>query len=172
MMPSTLCFPNKFFVEAGCYDGEGVRRAIDEGCFERIYAIEPVHRFYERCVQCFAEHSQVTILEGEPSRVLPELLQKIDQPATFWLDGHYSAIPHFDNKTQIPILQELDAIHHHDIKNHTILIDHARLFGTIDFAYIELGDVLQKIREINPQYQISYLDGYLHNDVLVAKISK
>ena len=172
MMPSSFCFPNKYFIESGCYDGEGVQRAIDEGCFERIYAIEPLHLFYERCRESFAQYPHVTILEGDPSNVLPGLLKKIEAPATFWLDWHYSAIPRVDDKAQIPILKELDAIYHHDIKTHTILVDHVRLFGTIDFDYIELEDILKKVREINPNYLISFLDGYIHNDVLVAQISK
>lgn len=171
MMPSSLNFPNKYFVQSGCYDGEGVQRAIDEGCFEQIYAIEPVHRFYERCCQQFSHYTQVTILAGDPSSVLPELLKKIDAPATFWLDGHYSAILRIDEQTQIPIIKELNAIQHHYIKSHTILMDHARLFGSIDFRYFELEDILQKLREINPQYLISFLDGYIYNDVLVAKIT-
>ncbi|MBF8263333.1 MAG: hypothetical protein HW387_998 [Parachlamydiales bacterium] len=172
MMPSSLFFPNKYFIELGCFDGEGVQRALDEKCFERIYAIEPIHRFYNRCCDRFTHHSCVMILEGEPLNVLPGLLNKIEAPATFWLDGHYSAIANIENKAQIPIIKELDAIQHHNIKTHTILVDHVRLFGSVDFDYIALEDILQKIQMINPQYKISYLDGYLHNDVLLVQIPK
>ena len=73
-------------------------------------------------------------------------------------------------KTNSPILQELDQIKKHHIKSHTILIDDVRLFGTHEFDYVTLDQIIDKILEINPSYKISFVPGYVNNDILVAQI--
>lgn len=69
-----------------------------------------------------------------------------------------------------PILQELEAIKNHPIKNHTILIDDVRMFGTRDFDGVTLDQITDKLREINPNYSIFFEKGYQANDILVACI--
>lgn len=73
-------------------------------------------------------------------------------------------------KTYSPVLQELEQIKKHPIKNHTILIDDVRLFGTIEFDYVTLDQIIDKVLEINPNYNISFVPGYVQNDILVAQI--
>jgi L-rhamnose mutarotase len=65
-------------------------------------------------------------------------------------------------------MEELKQIKDHSIKNHTILIDDRRLFGTADFLDISEDTIKAAILEINPNYQFSYENGFIENDILVA----
>jgi hypothetical protein len=122
------------------------------------------------CKKRFSKNKNVVVLEGDSSKEFDAILAKIDAPATFWLDGHYSWGETAKGETNTPLVQELDAIMKHSIKNHTILIDDVRQFGTVEFDFLTLDQIIQKIREINPKYAFSFEDGYVKNDVLVAQV--
>jgi hypothetical protein len=160
---------NPCFIETGSYYGDGIQMALDAG-FEMVYSIELSPEFYEHCKNRFASQSSVLILQGDSTTVLPELLKQINDPATFWLDGHYSWGNTARGNTNSPILAELEAIKQHQVKTHTILVDDIRQCGTIEFDYVELEDIIDKILEINPDYVISFEDGVVPNDVLIAKV--
>jgi hypothetical protein len=99
------------------------------------------------------------------------LLKRIDGPATFWLDGHYSCVAMAGKgETNTPLLAELESIRQHPVKTHTILIDDIRLLATEHLDYLTLDQITKKILEINPNYQITFEDGVISNDVLVAFI--
>lgn len=163
-------YPNAYFIETGTSWGNGVQMALDAG-FDEIYSIELNPLSYEICRNRFDSDIRVTLIEGDSAYILPVLLPYIHVPMTFWLDGHYSP-GNISSKgdTNTPILAELEAIGQHPIKTHTILIDDVRLFGTQEFDHISLDDIIQKILEINPNYTFFFEDGYVPNDVLVAKV--
>ncbi len=165
-------FPNKYFIETGSYQGDGIRMALNTGRFQTIYSIELFPAFYKKCSRLFASNPSVKLYLGDSSDVLPIILKEIDAPATFWLDGHFSGPGTGKGNTNTPLMAELENIRQHSIKTHTLLIDDVRLFGTAEFDFVKLDDVIAKILEINPDYQISYEDGYCRNDVLVAKIQR
>jgi hypothetical protein len=149
-------YKNDYFIESGSHKGDGIQMALDAG-FSKIYSVELAPHFYQLCKKRFSKNKNVVVLEGDSSKEFDAILAKIDAPATFWLDGHYS-------------WGELDAIMKHSIKNHTILIDDVRQFGTVEFDFLTLDQIIQKIREINPKYAFSFEDGYVKNDVLVAQV--
>ena len=77
-------------------------------------------------------------MQGDSSKVLPELLDKIKKPCLFWLDGHYSGGITGKGDLNTPILNELKSIFSHQIKDHVILIDDARCFtGEEDYPTIK-----------------------------------
>lgn len=162
-------YPNKYFIETGSLYGDGCQMALDAG-FKYVYTIELAPHLYRHCVQRFDSNPQVKVLQGDSTYLLPQILREIDAPATFWLDGHYSWGETARGDTNTPIFAELEAIRQHPIKTHTILIDDVREFGTIEFDYIELDEIIEKIMEINPNYRISFEDGHCPHDVLVAEI--
>lgn len=163
-------YPNKYFIETGSYMGGGIKMALDVG-FSRVYSVELAPYYHKYCCDLFVDCPNVTILLGDSTYVLPKILEEIDAPATFWLDGHYSCFTGCGKgETNSPILLELEVIGKHHIKTHTIMIDDVRLFGTIQFDFVELDDVIEKIKEINPDYVITFENGYTFNDVLVAYI--
>ncbi|HAB99807.1 MAG TPA: hypothetical protein DCE71_08305 [Parachlamydiales bacterium] len=162
--------PNKYFIETGSYYGYGIKRALHSGLFEKIYSIEMAPELYEHCRKEFADYPQVELFLGDSSVLLSELLAHIEAPATFWLDSHYSSENTAKGLTHNPILHELDRIKEHFIKNHTIMIDDAKLFGTAEFDFIEIDDIKKKILEINPNYKISLYSRKNPDDMLLAVV--
>jgi len=160
---------NPIFIETGSCVGDGIACALKAG-YKEIHSIELSPDFYQKCVVRFKNNPNVHLYLGDSSIVLKEILKNIKKPATFWLDGHYSWNGTARGDTNTPILKELAIIGDHSIKTHTILIDDVREFGTVEFDFIELDDILKALEKINPNYLISYENGYIANDVLVAEI--
>lgn len=162
-------FPNRFFVETGSYEGEGISQAVNAG-FAEIHSIELSELFYAKCQERFKNQSNVHLWLGDSGVILQNIISTISEPITFWLDGHWSGEPTARGKTNTPILEELNAIQRHPIKTHIILIDDVRCFGQEEFDYIKLSGIIRKIFEINRNYKITYARGHKHNDILVAQI--
>lgn len=161
-------YPNKYFIETGSYEGDGIQNALTAG-FHEIYSIELSPYYYEQASDRFKKFENVHILYGDSSYILKELLQQIDAPATFWLDGHYSYGNTAKGNGNTPLLMELRAIQEHPINTHTILIDDIRCFGTADFDFIRLEEAIQLLKTINPNYIITFENGHVCKDVLVAR---
>lgn len=165
-------FPNKYFIETGSYLGDGIRQAVRAGCFEAIHSIELNEGYFNHLSRAFSRQKNVTLWQGNSGDLLPLVLSQIDAPATFWLDAHYSGGDTARGDRLSPILEELDSIQRHPIHTHTILIDDVRLFGTSEFDYVTLDQIIEKLKEINPDYQFKFLDCAAgRGDVLVAYVS-
>lgn len=167
-----LQFKNHYFVESGTYAGDGIKMALDAG-FQEIFSIEILPQYYKNCITKFANYNNVHLILGDSVKIFPEILKKIDAPATFWLDAHFCS---YDGKRQregyiaktTSLEEELLAIRNHPIKEHTILIDDVRLFDTAHMERISLKKVKDLLRSINPDYRIFFIDGSYPNDILVA----
>ena len=170
MLRSFPYCPNKYFIETGSYYGQGIQSALNSNLFEEIYSIELAPHFYEHCKRTFAHRPNVKLFLGNSGEILPKILSQIEAPATFWLDGHYSSDNTAKGITNNPILDELESIKQHHIKNHIIMIDDVRLFGTSEFDFIEIEEIKQKVLEINQNYKITFYDGTIPNDILVAMV--
>jgi hypothetical protein len=161
-------YPNPVFVETGTWHGDGVQQAIDEG-FTKIYSIELSIDLYKMCCERFKDIPTVTLIQGDSHLVLDNLLNTIDEPITFWLDGHFSGDDTVMGKYNSPLMQELNAIERHKIKTHTILIDDLRCWNMGDHRFDE-ESLRKKLLKINPQYKLLLEDGTVTDDILVAKI--
>ncbi|HVF48706.1 MAG TPA: hypothetical protein VNA19_01390 [Pyrinomonadaceae bacterium] len=143
------------FVETGTYLGEMVEAM--RARFRKVYSVELSAELCARAREMFARYPHVEILQGDSSDMLPLILGRIVEPALFWLDGHFSGGFTAQGPLDYPILKELEHIRRHEIKNHVILIDDARLFeGTPNAPAKE--QVLARLREINPAYIIEEKD--------------
>jgi len=114
-------------VETGTYKGEMIAALHD--LFEKVYSIELSEKYARRARVYFRTRKNVTILDGDSGEIIGELLKEIDQPALFWLDGHWSADETARGKKSTPIMEELDHILRGKGLRHVILIDDARAFG-------------------------------------------
>ena len=161
-------FKNNILVESGSLTGGGVQDALDCG-YKRVISFEVAPSFVEHCRNRFKNNENVSII-GDTSANMFEHIKSISEPITFWLDGHYSGGTTSYKDVYCPILQELDAIGRHHLKNHVILIDDVRLFGTAEFDHIQLEDVKKKILNINPNYKFTLFDGYVKDDILCASL--
>jgi hypothetical protein len=164
-------YPNDIFVETGTLYGEALRLAIQCG-FKKIYSIEINSDLVKTNRLQFAEHIEtglVEIIEGDTSIVFPELVKRLDGRTTFWLDAHWDGGPMGTVKCPLPM--ELDAIQTHAIKNHTIMIDDRRCFGIGNWgAGIVESEIISKVKDINPLYEIGYEDGCIPNDIITAVV--
>ncbi len=125
----------RVLVETGTYLGDAIQACLHS--FSRIHSIELGEDLHRRAVERFNRHPHVRLWHGDSSEVLPVVLGQLDQPALFWLDGHYSAGITAKGDKETPIWAELEAILAHPVKGHVILIDDARMFdGTHDYPTV------------------------------------
>lgn len=152
--------------ETGTHRGDGVKNALEAG-FNKIISVEILPELYEECVNRFSKEikeGKVHLFLGDSNSKMEEMLQLIDQPAVFFLDGH------FNNGD--PLWGELEIIKKHSIKEHTIIVDDIpNYFGTGT-------TVKEKLLEINPNYIFEYEDSYnpgtdkIHkNHQLISKLN-
>jgi hypothetical protein len=129
-------FQLEILVETGTFMGEMIDAVLDE--FREIHSIELGSDLCEKARQRFAGAAHIHIHHGDSAQVLPEILRRLREPALFWLDGHYSKGITAKGQKNTPILEELEAIYQHEVKEHVILIDDARLFdGSRDYPRLE-----------------------------------
>jgi hypothetical protein len=161
---------NPVFIETGSYMGDGIQQAIDAG-FKKIISIELSPYYYEFCKNRFSQNSNVLILQGESFEELEKILPFIDEEITFWLDGHHSCGNTALGKYWAPLIQELDIIQKHKIKNHKIMIDDMRCWKVFEEKHgFCTEDIIKKLKLINENYKIDYENGAEINDILIAHI--
>ena len=114
------------FIETGTYLGSMVNATKDT--FARIISIELDPALYERARKRFSAFSHITILQGDSSQILGQILASIQEPCLFWLDAHHSGMLTARGSLESPIVQEMDHILNHPIVGHVVLIDDARIF--------------------------------------------
>lgn len=122
-------------IETGTYYGDMV--AAQLGNFERIISIELSDKLYKKAVERFKGVENVTLLHGDSGKLLPAIVKTLHEPATFWLDGHYSRGVTARGDKDTPVKDELKAILNHHIR-HKILMDDARHYtGDNDYPTID-----------------------------------
>lgn len=140
-------YETRVMVETGTFMGDMVQAMRRH--FDKVFSIELSSDLFRRACDRFLNSKNVKIMQGDSAIILPRILESINQPTLFWLDGHYSeGITALGDK-ETPILAELDHILRHSIQGHVILIDDARCFnGTHD--YPTLSELRQYIEQRRP----------------------
>ncbi len=122
-------FQNKFninvLIETGTFRGEMIYAQRNN--FNKIISIELSKELFEIARKRFKDYKNVEIINGNSGEIFESLIIKINEPAIFWLDGHYSGFETAKGDMETPIMRELQFILESKI-NHIILIDDARLF--------------------------------------------
>lgn len=123
-------------VETGTYLGEMLEAM--RGHFSELYSVELDPELHRRARARFARYSHIHLLQGDSGVVLEGLLEQIDTPCLFWLDGHWSGGDSARGGRETPIRAEAEAIVRHRRTDHVILIDDARCFnGEGDYPTLE-----------------------------------
>ncbi|MEX0849080.1 MAG: hypothetical protein WD055_02530 [Candidatus Dependentiae bacterium] len=166
-------YANYYFVETGTSAGHGLQKAIATGAFKEFRSIEFKESTYRKVRNRFASHSNVAIYKGSSATDLWDIIKDLDKPATFWLDAHVWPV-RADGGKNCPLIEELEQISWHPIKTHTILIDDMHCAGTEAFDGLIQADLIAKIKEINPNYDVYYIpggdDGEYPQNVMVAVV--
>lgn len=129
----------KVLIETGTY--KGAMLEAQRKRFDHLYSIELFEPLYQAARERLGKARNVSLLQGDSAIVLPALVQSLDEPALFWLDGHYSGLGTGRGASDSPVLHELAAIANspHSQK-HAVLIDDAREFSGRD-GYPTLGQL-------------------------------
>lgn len=129
------CFGLRHFVETGTYMGDMAHAVRDR--FDRIVTVELDSGFCKAARWRLRKLTHVTVIEGDSSKVLPQILQATHEPCLFWLDAHYSGWPTSKTDVETPIVRELELILDHPVREHVVLIDDACCFnGENDYPSI------------------------------------
>ncbi|MEJ7913683.1 MAG: hypothetical protein WKF70_11055 [Chitinophagaceae bacterium] len=130
-------------IETGTFLGDMVD--AQKNNFQKIYSVELSEKLFKKARKRFQDSNHIEIIQGDSSTVLNKVVEGLDVPALFWLDGHYSGgITALGNK-ECPVPEELQIILNSPI-GHVILIDDARLFnGTQSYPTVdEINLILKK----------------------------
>lgn len=145
-------------IETGTYMGDMVE--AQKNNFKKIISIELGEDLYNDAKNRFKENKNILIVKGDSGNVLPSILSDLNEPAIFWLDGHYSAGITAKGEKDCPIFEELDAIFQSKKLNHILLIDDARCFnGEVDYPTLE--QLIEYVKGKNQNYQVE-----IKNDII------
>jgi hypothetical protein len=145
----------RVLVETGTYFGDTTDavRAV----FDRVYSIELDVELHAGAARRFRQDRKVRLLQGDSGERIKDVLGEIREKALFWLDGHYSAGITAKGALETPILQELNHIFAHSVRDHVLLIDDARCFG-VDADYPSIEQLEQHVRMHRPDAKIEVKD--------------
>jgi hypothetical protein len=125
-------FGLKVLVETGTHHGDMVEAT--KHVFDEIYSIELSFELFEKATARFQSDPHIHIIHGDSGEklgpIVEPIVDRIDRPALFWLDGHYSGGDTARGDKDTPIVEELHHILNAKEKRHVALIDDARCFGT------------------------------------------
>lgn len=158
------------FIETGTYLGQTIDMVLATGLYKAIHSVELNDKLFEDAKKKYQNVENVFLWHGDSVDQLEVIIKTLTGPATFWLDAHASGPLVGGKSGGSPVLDELDIIASHPCKEHTIIIDDCRLFGSAEWSYVKKEDAVQRIMGINPKYYIHYLDGHIRNDVLWATV--
>jgi hypothetical protein len=142
----------RILVETGTYKGDMILAQKD--FFKKIYSIELGETLFEKAKKRFRNYSHVTLLRGNSGEVINRVLGELEEPAIFWLDGHYSGGITAKIEKYSPIIEELRALISNNRLQHIILIDDARGF-TGEQGYPTIEEMKDMARKDFPGYHFS-----------------
>ena len=146
-------------VETGTYLGHMIYSQRNN--FKKIYSIELSLSLWEKAKEKFHSYKHIELIQGDSGKVLSTIVQKLDDRALFWLDGHYSGGITAKGEKECPIFEELNAIFNNNLYQHTILIDDAFLFvGANDYPSID--ELTSYLNKLNVNYKLS-----IENNIII-----
>jgi len=166
-------YVNKNFIETGSFKGDGIETALRSG-FKNIYSIEVDPVWYGRCKKRFIGKDNIYLYLGDSPAVLPEILKKIQEPSTFWLDAHPNGVSSGSGRVKCPILGEIALVLGHNT-SHTLLIDDREFFAGNGIDYwgnVNESQIMEEIKKYSDKVTVSYEDGRKKNNVIVIREKK
>ena len=146
------------FVETGTHRGEMVYAVLKD--FESIFTIELDRELHDFSKRRFRLHRHVTLIHGDSSACLEKVIDELQGPSVFWLDGHYSGCETARGVQDSPIQKELESILVDRRYRHLILVDDARCFiGRGGYPKLE-----ELISYVQQRYSCCRIDVF--NDVI------
>jgi hypothetical protein len=150
-------FGPRVFIETGTFAGSMIDAVRSR--FDRVVSIELDPTWHARAIERFRPDSRVTLLLGDSALILPEVLERLTEPALFWLDAHYTGPVAARGALDSPIVRELEAIRAHRM-SHVVLIDDIRDFQGGN-GYPTAEELIRWIRAAAPESVVEVRDDIL-----------
>lgn len=145
-------------IETGTYFGDMVEAM--KGSFGRIISIELSPTLAAKAARRFRASPHVQIRQGDSATELGRVMKEIQQPALFWLDGHYSAGVTAKGEKDTPIFEELQHIFAAADVGHVLVIDDAHCFGSAP-GYPTIDELKAFILSRSTGVQIAVVDNMI-----------
>ena len=142
----TTLFSN--FVETGTWNGDTTYKMKSK--FDNVYTIELSDHYYSRALTLFKEDVNVSIIHGDSTEKILDVIKTSKGKTIFFLDGHWSNGDTSKGKKDCPLLEELEIINNNNKDETLIIIDDYHLFGTNqneNWSDITLKNTLEKVNE-------------------------
>lgn len=146
----------QIFIETGTLIGDCLIGV--QGSFRKLYSIELDWGIYQLAKRRLSSYSHIELFHGDSSTRLNEILDRLTEPAIFWLDAHYSAGVTALGEVQTPVMQELKVIFDHRIHGHYILVDDVKDFNGLN-DYPTVHDLLEFVRSYGRGLYSGRVDG-------------
>lgn len=151
-------FGTTILVETGTFFGDTVDFFKDK--FSKVYSIELSEELAAKAKKRFEGDNRINILHGDSGELLADIVQQMDKPALFWLDGHYSSEFYHNGEfirtartnKDTPVEKEIDTLMNTS-QPHVILIDDARLF-TGNGDYPKISSIRRKLTKSRFHYKL------------------
>ena len=137
-------------VETGTYLGEMVDGLASVA--SRVYSIELDKWLFRRAQRRLGRYRNVTLIHGDSADQLGQVIQDLDRPAVFWLDGHYSGGITARGTVDTPVVSELTQILS-DSKDHIVLVDDAHAFNGTS-GYPTMAGLTALVYQLRPSYRV------------------
>ena len=144
-------------VETGTFLGHMVDAT--KKYYSKIISIELGEDLATDARKRFSKYGYIDILQGDSSRLLPDILRNLSGKTIFWLDAHHSSSVTAIGESYTPILSEITVIAGWDQSLTVLLIDDARLFTGKD--YPEMSTFKEFIKMHFPMHEID-----ITNDII------
>jgi len=166
-------YKNELFIETGTLYGGGTKKALEAG-FDFVCTIEIHPKYYNISQKNLAkeiEEEKACMFLADSKEALENILPDIDVKFTIFLDAHWHK--NREGMDCSPLYGELDILKKYPKYIDTILIDDKRMLGRRSWGKtIEFDKVLEKLKEINPDFFIMYETGLIEDDIIVATLKK
>ncbi len=147
-------FGLKVLCETGTFRGDMIQAMRND--FDRIYSIELSQHYHQRAQRRFAGADHIQLMHGDSGIEIRKIVGELDEPALFWLDGHYSGGDTARGDLDTPILAELSHILSSSI-DHVVVIDDARCFGA-EAGYPDFDTLVDFVSQIRPDAKVFELE--------------
>lgn len=166
------CFDKYYTIELGTEIAQTASKRykyFEQGIFEKdmIHTDELDETFNKQGTYF---DGKLTLINDDSVNALANLLPEINQSCCFWLDAHAGAQKYARGTVDVPLLQELEVIKNHSVKDHIIAIDDAHLLGkkqydkegnmVCDYEHLPFNIVKEYIESINPRYDVGLYEPY------------
>jgi len=142
-------------VETGTFFGDMIAAMLDS--FEKIYSIELSEDLHARAKRRFRSSKKVELICGDSGKEIRRVIAKLDKPAIFWLDGHYSGGITAKGEKDTPVIEEIEHILEAPEKGHVVIIDDARCFGE-DPVYPTVKELEEMVRNKRDDLELTVAD--------------